>query len=506
MRVKIGKYLARQTAIPSPLNGERAGVRGEKAGSDSSENGVRLEMSHPSPFVPLPVEGRGKPVTRLRNVSCSTRSLALVSLALYAVLPIAPVVHAETFLLTGATVHTVSGETLSPGQVLVKDGKISEVGKTLSAADAKPVDLAGLHLYPGMIALNTDLGLVEIEAVRATRDGREVGDFTPDVESWIAVNPDSELLPVARANGVSHFEPVPSGGVVAGQSGLVALDGWTVEQMAIKKPLALHLYWPDMALDTTPRERARFRTPSKSLDEQVKEQRERIKALDDFFQEARAYTRAREAAKSGAPEIGKNPPWEAMLPVLRGEVPIMVHADEVRQIRAAVKWAETNGFKITIAGGRDAWKVADLLTTNRVSVIYDSTFSLPSRDTDSYDVQYSAPSVLQKAGVTVAFAVGSRSASLAKNLPYEAAQAVAFGLPAEEALKGITLYPAQIAGVSERLGSIEAGKEATFFAADGDILDVRANVKRMWIASKEVSLDNRHTRLYEKYKSRPRAN
>jgi len=141
-----------------------------------------------------------------------------------------------------------------------------------------------------------------------------------------------------------------------------------------------------------------------------------------------------------------------------------------------------------------------------VSVIYDSTFSLPSRDTDSYDVQYSAPSVLQKAGVTVAFAVGSRSASLAKNLPYEAAQAVAFGLPAEEALKGITLYPAQIAGVSERLGSIEAGKEATFFAADGDILDVRANVKRMWIAGKEVSLDNRHTRLYEKYKSRPRAN
>jgi len=566
MRSKIGKCLARPTAFPSPFNGERAGVRipldisrfeprnpalkerrmkngakaartpnagasswrsaaarsvwsagvfsaalggrfmerGGKTGSDSSENEVRLETSHPSPFVPLAVEGRGKPVTRLRSVSCSTRSLALVSLALYAVLPIAPAVFAEVFLLTGATVHTVSGETLSPGQVLVKDGQISEVGKTLFAANAKAVDLAGLHLYPGLIALNTELGLVEIESVRATRDGREVGDYTPDVESWIAVNPDSELLPVARANGVSHFQPVPSGGVVAGQSGLVALDGWTAEQMTIKKPMALHVYWPDMALDTTPRERARNRAAWKSLDQQAKERREKLKALDDFFQEARAYAKAREAVKLGAPDPGKNPPWEAMLPVLRGELPIMVHADEVRQIQAAVKWAATNGFKITIAGGRDAWKAADLLAGNRVAVICDSTFSLPSRDTDSYDVQYSAPSILQKAGVKVAFAVGSRSGSLTKNLPYEAAQAMAFGLPAEEALKGITLYPAQIAGVADRLGSIEAGKEATLFAADGDILDIRASVKRMWIAGREVSLDNRHTRLYEKYKSRPR--
>jgi imidazolonepropionase-like amidohydrolase len=426
-----------------------------------------------------------------------------VALGLFCPLPF---VLAETLLLTGATVHTVSGETLSPGHVLVKDGKISAVGKSLSATDAKTVDLAGLHLYPGMIALNTDLGLVEIEAVRATRDGREVGDYTPDVESWIAVNPDSELLPVARANGVSHFEPVPSGGVVSGQSGLLALDGWTIEQMTIKKPLAMHVFWPGMDLDTTPRERARNRSAWKSLDDQAKERRERLKALDDFFQEARAFAKAREAAKHGAPDPGRNPPWEAMLPVLRGEIPITVHADEFRQIRAAVKWAETNGFKITLAGGRDAWKLADLLATNRVPVIYDGTFTQPARDTDAFDVQFSAPAMLQKAGVRVAFAVGSRSGSLTKNLPYEAAQAAAYGLPADEAIKGITLYPAQIAGVADRLGSIEAGKDATLFAAEGNILDIRANVKRLWIAGKEVSLDNRHTRLYEKYRSRPRGN
>jgi len=416
-------------------------------------------------------------------------------------------VSAETLLLTGATVHTVSGETLSPGQVLIQDGKISGVGKSLSAPNAKTADLAGLHLYPGMIALNTDLGLVEIDAIRATRDDKESGDDfgRADVKSWLAVNPDSEMLPVARANGVAHFEPVPLGGVVSGQSGLVALEGWTAEQMAIKKPIAMHVFWPSMDLDTTPRERARDKSKWKSLDDQAKERREKLKALDDFFAEARAYAKARDAAKNGALNPGLNPPWEAMLPVVRGELPLTIHAEEVRQIRAAVNWAETNHFKITIAGARDAWKVAELLATNRIAVIYDNVFTQPTRDSEAYDVQFTAPEVLRKAGVRVVFATGTASESLVKNLPYHAAQAVAFGLPPEEALKGLTLYPAQVAGVADRLGSIETGKEATLFAADGDILDIRANVKRMWIAGKEMSLESRHTRLYEKYKNRPKA-
>lgn len=409
---------------------------------------------------------------------------------------------AESLLLTGATVHTVSGETIPAGQVLIKDGKISAVGKTVSAADAKTVDLAGLHLYPGMIALNTDLGLVEIGAVRATRDQSEVGEFTPEVQSWLAVNPDSELLPVARANGVAYFQPTPQGGVVAGQSGLVALDGWTIEEMLVKPAIALHLYWPSASLDITPREQNRGR--ARPLEEQDKERREKIKDIDDFFQEARAYAKAREAAKEGDNFL-RIPSWEAMLPVLRGEVPIAVHADDARQIRAAVKWAATNQFKIILAEARDAWKVASLLASNNVPVIYNHVFTQPPRDTENYDVQFAAPGVLQKAGVKVAMGLSSYRASLAKNLPYEAAQAAAFGLPAEEALKSITLYPAQIAGVADRLGSIETGKDATLVLTDGDILDIRSNVKRMWIAGREVSLENRHTRLYEKYKNRPKS-
>ena len=414
--------------------------------------------------------------------------------------------RAETMLLSNAIVHTVSAETLSPGEILIKDDKIVGVGASLASADAKVIDLQGRHVYPGLIALDTALGLGEIEAVHATQDTTEVGEYKPDVQSWIAVNPDSELIAVTRANGITHIEPAPQGGVVAGVSGLVALDGWTTEQMTIKHPTALHVSWPAMELDTTPKEQLRDKSKFKSLEDQARERREKLKALDDFFLEARAYAKAREAAtkESGAAAPGLNPPWEAMLPVVRGEIPIMVHADELRQIKTAVNWARTNDYKIIIVGGRDAWRAATLLAANKIPVIYESIFAMPRHDDDSYDVNFKAPEALRKAGVTVVFSHGPQSMESphTRNLPYDAAQAVAFGLPESEALKGITLYPAQILGVVDRLGSIETGKEATLFVCDGDIFDIRANVKQMWIAGHEVSLENRHTRLYDKYKSR----
>ena len=437
----------------------------------------------------------------LRFTICSGVGAGLLSVAS---------LQADTLLLSNAVVHTISSATITNGEVLVQNGKIVQVfdsslrGRKILPTDVTVVDLKGLYLYPGLIALNTQLGLVEIGAIRATHDEREVGEFTPEVQSWLAVNPDSELLPVARANGVAYFEPAPQGAVVAGLSGLLTLDGWTSEQMTVKKAIALHVYWPGMELDTTPKERARDPKKWKSLEDQAKERREKVKALEDFFEEGRAYAKAKDATKDAA-AFRKVPAWEAMLPVVRGEVPIAVHADEVRQIRAAVKWAETNHFKIILADARDAWKVAGLLASNNIPIIYNHVFTQPPRDSDAYDVQFTAPAVMQKAGVKVVFWPGHDGASLVKNLPYCAAQAVAFGLPADEALKGITLYPAQVAGVADRLGSIEAGKDATLFVTDGDILDIRSNVRRMWIAGKEVSLENRHTRFYEKYKNRPRA-
>ena len=420
---------------------------------------------------------------------------------------LAPLAPAQSLLLKNATVHPVSGPVLSPGDVLIENGKVSQVGHMDVNAD-KVVDLTGQHLYPGLLALNTSLGLLEIEEVRATRDLEEVGQFIPEVQSWVAVNPDSELLPVARANGVVFFEPTPEGSMVAGQSALMVVDGWTTEDMVFKKPAALHVYWPSMEISVGGRRGGfRRRGGGGSMEERIKERERKVKELSDFFDEARAYAQARGAAQTNASlDPGLNPPWEAMIPYVKGEKPIVVHADELRQIKSALQWAETNKYKIIIAGGRDAWKVAGALASNNVPVIYDAMYTLPSSETESYDIHFKAPEILRQAGVKVALSLQGdvAAAALTKNLPYVASQAAAFGLPNDEALKAITLYPAQILGVDDRLGAIEAGKDGTVFACSGDIMDLRANVTHLWVAGHEVSLENRHTRLYDKYRNRPK--
>lgn len=438
-------------------------------------------------------------VTAIRCSMFSVRcSMSFISAIAFATL--ANSAFAEKILLRDATIHTVSGETLSPGEVLIDGDKILEVGANISSEGAKIVSLKGLHLYPGLIALDTALGLSEISGVRSTRDIAEVGNYTPEVESWISVNPDSELIPVARANGITYIEPAPQGGIVGGQSGLVALTGWTSEQMTIKKPAGLHVYWPTMELDTRPKDKFKEKSKWKSLEDQARERQARLRALEDFFSEARAYEKAGESSS-------KTPAWEAMRPFVRGESPIMVHADELRQIKSALAWAETNSFKIVLVGGLDSWKIAEKIAAQKVPVIYEHVFAQPARDTDRYDVNFRAPEILRANGVTLALGMGAETfdAALVKNLPYTVAQAIAFGLPEPDALKSITLVPAQLLGVADRIGSIEAGKDATLFASDGNIFDIRSNVKHVWIAGNEMSLETRHTRLYEKYKNRPKA-
>jgi imidazolonepropionase-like amidohydrolase len=261
-----------------------------------------------------------------------------------------------------------------------------------------------------------------------------------------------------------------------------------------------------MALNTTPKEEYRDRSRWKSLDDQAKERRKRLEELKDFFAEARAYEKAKRASESRpGTEFKEVPAWEAMLPYVSGDLPLMVHADDRREIEAALDWAEEEEYRIVLAGGRDAWLVAERLAKAEVAVVFEHVFTQPARATDPYDAHFKAPRVLHQAGVKVAFSngLGGMAASKTRNLPYEAAQAMAFGLSREEALKGVTLYPAEILGLAARLGSIEPGKEATLVVADGDILDVRSRVTRMWIAGREINLENRHTRLYEKYKARP---
>jgi imidazolonepropionase-like amidohydrolase len=405
---------------------------------------------------------------------------------------------ADTLLLRGATVHTVANGTLAPGDVLVRDGRIAAVAAMIDEAADRTVDLKGLHLFPGLVSASTDLGLVEIPGVRASVDDRETGEFTPEIESWTAVNPDSELIPVARANGITHFAPVPQGKLLSGSSALLAARGWTLEDMTVRRRSAMHLFWPDHSLNI-PGPNASERM--KSLDEQNRERREKVRNIEQFFADAEAW----EKRPAGSPPV---PAWEAMLPVLRGELPLMIHAQELREIRAALKWSEPHPrVRIIIVGGRDAWMLADELFRRKIAVIYSAVFTLPPDTSDAYDVQFRAPGVLHNAGVTVAISEGLERASASgqRNLPYLAAQAAAFGLPREAALSAITLIPARLHGAGDTNGSIEPGKDASLFASTGDILDIRSEVRHVWISGTEQSLTTRHTRLAERYRARPKA-
>jgi imidazolonepropionase-like amidohydrolase len=408
--------------------------------------------------------------------------------------------QAASVLLKDGWIFTASGPVLTNASVLIRDGRIQKVGSGLTDKADTVVELAGQRVFPGLIAPTTVLGLLEIDALRATRDTTEVGEYSADVSAWIAVNPDSELIPVARANGYTHAQVVPSGGTVSGYSGLIQLDGWTIEDLTIEKAVALHLRWPGFGLDTTPRPPGKDSGPS--LEDQVRDRDRKLREIDAFFTEATAYSQAKKTATDGFRIV---PAWEAMLPVVRKERPLWIHANEARGIRSAAEWSVRRGFKVVIAGGRDAWREAAYLAEHRIPVAYEHVFTQPVRDTDPYDVHYSAPAVLAKAGVLLAFSEGTEQfgASNIRNIPYSAAQARAFGLPYEDAVRGLTLNAAQMLGVSDQLGSIEPGKEATLFIADGDILDLKAQVKRMWIRGREVDLSSRHTRLNEKYRKRP---
>lgn len=428
------------------------------------------------------------------------------SKALFALLGTCAALECEagSILLRGGMIHPVAGPTLTNGSVLIQDNRIAAVGQEIRDKADVTVELNGSHVFPGLIALTTSLGLLEIDGVRSTLDFTESGSYTPDVYSWVAVNPDSELIPVARANGVALFEPTPGGGTVAGHSGAMATHGWTIEEMVLKKSTGLHLQWPSYGLDTTPKELAPNKERWKSVEDQVKERDKRLREITSFFDDAEAYAKAKTNA-TGSP-FKPIPAWESMLPVIAGEEPVVLHADEAQQIQGAVEWGLKRKYKLVVAGGRDAWRVATFLSTNSIPVAFGHVFTSPPRDIDPYDVQYAAAGVLSRAGVRVAFSgAGERfGASNVRNTPYLAAQSVAFGMPRDAAIRALTVEPARILGIADRVGTLEPGKDATLFVADGDILDIRSHVTRMWIAGQEVSLASKHTRLYQRYRERPK--
>jgi imidazolonepropionase-like amidohydrolase len=404
---------------------------------------------------------------------------------------------AETVALVGGTVHPVSGPEIRAGTVLFVDGKITAVGATVQLpAGAKVVDVSGKHVYPTLIAAATNLGLVEISAVRATNDLTEVGDINPEARADLAVNFDSEQIPVTRSAGVLVAGITPTGGIVSGSGAALKLDGWTREDASLRAPAYVTVTWPDLAIDRSPQAAFSVRIQEKRRDEAVAK-------LKDVFAEARAYRKARSAeGKVGIPRHDTDPRLEALQPAIEGKVPVLVVADSLRQIRAALAWAKEENLRIVIGGGRDAWRAAAELAQANVPVVLDPVIGLPTRADEPYDAPFANAGVLAKAGVTVAISEGD--SSFVRNLAHQASVAIPFGLSPEKALEAITLAPARILGIADRVGSLEPGKDATLFVADRDVLDFRYSVVAAYVDGRPLDLSDRHKRLYERYRNRPK--
>ncbi|MFL2870226.1 MAG: amidohydrolase family protein [Pirellulaceae bacterium] len=395
--------------------------------------------------------------------------------------------------IIGGTVHSVSGEAIPNGIVLFDNGKVVKVGTDVKLPDdVKVIDANGKHVYPGLIDAFSNIGLVEINAVRATDDRGEVGLFNPNIKAEIAVNPDSEIIPVTRSNGVLMCLTVPYRGLITGQSACLQLDGWTTEDIALKTSVGMHIKWPTMAPVSD-------WFVSKSAKEQIAERDKRLRQLEDYFEKARRYDEARAAGEISQLDLR----LEAMRQVLSKEVPIIVTANGVQEIQSAVAFASLQDLKLIIFGGHDAPYCIDLLRKHRVPVIVGGVYRLPLRSDDAFDSSYTLCETLRKAGVQYCIAsFGRFGGSMARNLPYHAATASAYGLPLSEAVKAVTLYPAQILGIDDRVGSIAPGMDATLVITDGHILDTLSNVEVAFIQGRQVSLNDRHKRLFRKYEER----
>jgi imidazolonepropionase-like amidohydrolase len=390
---------------------------------------------------------------------------------------LAPRLSADVTALVGGTIHPVTSEPIVNGTLVFDESGILGVGADVAVPEgATHLDCQGQHIYPSFVAAYSQIGLVEISAVQATDDRAEMGTFNPNVSAHKAFNPDSELIPVTRSNGVLLALAAPVGGLFSGQSSLMKLSGWTWEEMLLRPQVAMHVDWP-----------------------RARDDGSEVQRITKLIEDARAYKSARDADENLTPFDIR---WESMQPMLAGKQPLMVQADELVEIQSAVAFAAEHKLKLIIFGGYDAPRCAALLKAHNVPVIVSSVHRLPLRRDDPYDASYTLPNRLREAGVQYCIAGDSNDSSNLRNLPYHAATAAAYGLPADEALKAVTLYPAQILGVADLAGSLEAGKAATIIVADGNPLETPTQITSAYVDGKPVDLNDRHKTLYQRFKKR----
>jgi imidazolonepropionase-like amidohydrolase len=410
--------------------------------------------------------------------------------------PLAPIARNSdgTYILYDVTVHPANAAPIEHASVVITKGKIDSIDASAvhNIPGATAIQAKGAHLYPGMIDAATVIGLTELGSARETHDYSEGGDFQPDLRASIAVNPDSELIPVTRANGVLTVLTRPTGSLIAGQSALINLAGWVPKEMAVADPVALHIDFPTAR-------------PFFSIDPNVpnvgravakKQREEKLRRLKELFQQAIAY----DDAHKQAPHHPANPRLAALVPYARGQKPVVIQANRRDDILEALKLADELKLKMILSGGIDAWKLPGELKKRDVPVIVGPVMTLPQERFDPFDGPYACAARLHEAGVR--FCIRSGGTMNTRNLPYEAAMAVSYGLPPEEGLKAVTLYPAQILGVADQLGSIETGKRANLVLTNGDILQASTQVLALFIDGKPLEPTSKHTRLYERYRER----
>jgi imidazolonepropionase-like amidohydrolase len=442
----------------------------------------------------------------VKILNFSSRTVALILAASLAFPAWTQNAATTSYAIKGGKVFTLAGPAIANGTVLIRAGKITAVGAGIAIpSDAQVIDASGLEVYPGMFDPVTQIGLNEVSAVSATLDVSELGDYNPELVAATAVNSASVHIPITRANGITEVIAAPgttgfdlqSGGLIAGQASAFNLAGWTMDEMQINRSVAMVINWP--SIQTRTFDFATFSIKEKPYADVKKEYDKTVNALGDWMDRARHYAQAKE---KGSPALyERDLKLEALVPVVEGKLPVLVVADEARDIRNAVDFCSKQNLRMILGSGAEAWKVKDLLKAKKIPVVLAPTNRLPEQEDTPYDKPYTEPSELFAAGIPIAFS--SFGTAFSRRLPQYAGTAVAYGLPHDEALKAVMLNAAQIFGLADQLGTLEPGKIANIIVTSGDPLEIQMQVRYLFIKGQLTSTDNKHRELYEQYRKRP---
>lgn len=403
--------------------------------------------------------------------------------------------QSKIIAITGATAHIGNGNVIENSIIIFKDGTLTTVSDmTLVKMDLsgmEVIDANGKHAYPGFIVPNSTLGLVEIDAVRATEDDSELGSWNPHIRSLIAYNAESKIVESMRPNGVLLGQITPRGGRISGTSSIVQFDAWNWEDAVIKEDDGIHMNWPNSF------SRGRWwlgEDPAMKLNEKYDEQ---VTEITDYLNATKSYI----AGDKSSTHL----PYEATNGLFDGSKTLYIHVDDEKGITDAINFTKANKVsRMVIVGGYEAHKVADLLKQNDIAVLIQRVHTRPSQTDDDYDLPFKLAKLLTEKGVTVALETSGQMERMnSRNLPFYAGTTVAYGLTKEQALQLITLNPAKILGIDNRYGTLEAGKSATLFISEGDALDMRTNIlTHAFIDGRLLSLDTHQTELWQRYSNK----